>query len=104
MCWKVVLLFVLKFHGHWKSQMFFGQHTSYLVLVLNIAKGFSYLSLWYVLWPALRSGHCPDERRYISNHFIRSLLNYALSLLQMTVRCGWSTVCCITQSPSAGPG
>ena len=27
------------------------------------------VSLWYVLWTTLRSGHWPDERRYISNHF-----------------------------------
>ena len=32
------------------------------------------VSLWYVLWTALRSGHWPDERRYISNHLIQVTL------------------------------
>ena len=30
------------------------------------------VSLWYVLWIALKSGHWSDERRYINNHFIDS--------------------------------
>ena len=25
--------------------------------------------MWYVLWTALRSGHWPYERRYVSKHF-----------------------------------
>ena len=30
------------------------------------------VSLWHILWTALISGHWPDERRYINNHFIHS--------------------------------
>ena len=42
-------------------------------LLCSTQVGSPSVSLWYVLWTALRSGHWPDERRYISNHFIHSL-------------------------------
>ena len=43
-------------------------------LLCSIQVGSPSVSLWYVLGFALRSGPLPDERRYISNHFIHSYL------------------------------
>ena len=40
-----------------------------LSLLCSTQVGSPSVSLWYVLWTALRSGHRPDKRRYISNHF-----------------------------------
>ena len=44
-------------------------------LLCSTEEGSPSVSLWYVLWTALRSGHWPDERRYISNHFIHSFIH-----------------------------
>ena len=41
-------------------------------LLCSTQVGSPSVSLWYVLWTALKSGHWPDERRYISNLFIHS--------------------------------
>ena len=43
-------------------------------LLCSTQVGCPSVRVWYVLWTALRSGHWPDERRYISNHFIHSFI------------------------------
>ena len=48
-------------------------------IICSTQVGSPSVSLWYVLWTALRSGHWPDERRYISNHFIHSFIHHQIS-------------------------
>ena len=43
--------------------------SEYVCLLCYTQVGSPQVGLWYVLLTALRSGHWPDERRYISNHF-----------------------------------
>ena len=49
------------------------EHVS-LLCSTQVLVGSPSVSLWYVLWTALRLGHWPDERQYVSNHFIHSFL------------------------------
>ena len=46
----------------------------HMSLLCSTQVGSPSVSLSYALWAALRLGHRPDERRYISNHFIHSFI------------------------------